>query len=296
MTGQVSIAMQIGTPFDGAGMLADSLRKNRSLLKRLDVLVPKIRWYKGQLSALAEELQGAPAAQEQLADLWADPRAPETGRRTFLSDRSLMAAPEEIFQGGRFLPFADRKPAWLRRSLGRETQVEMYVSLRIPANQIVDALRHFKSSDLHGLTGGLDPFSIRWSDAVLRLREACPDTPFVLWMKEEQPYIWPQLMHRAAGLYGPVMTDGIADGAARFLRPEIAAHLEAYLKKYDNYEPEFLARAFEHFTRKYAARDQAVEVIEVPGWTAQTVSQLTEAYMADIQEISAISGVTILSA
>ena len=295
MTGQVSIALQIGTPFDGAGALTESLRRNLSLLKRLDVLVPKPQWYPGRVDDLVKTLQGAPASPEQLATIWADPRVPETGHRTFLSAPDLMATPAGMFRNGRFLHGAEQRPAMLRRSLGADTEVEIYFSLRNPASLLDAALRHAKTDDLRELTGGLDPFTIRWSGVIRRLREACPDTPFVLWLKEEQPYIWPQLMHFAAGLHGPVLTNGIADGVSRFLRPEIAAHLEAYLKKYDNYEPEFLARVFERFTSKYAAHDQAVEVIQVPGWTAQTVSEITEAYMADIQEISAIEDVTILS-
>lgn len=296
MTDQVSIAMQIGTPFDGADALALSLRRNLTLLKRLDVLIPRQNWYQGKLTGFAETLQGRPAGPEELAGIWANPRRLAPGHRTFLSEPDLMAAPDELFKDGRFMPQAGRRPSMLRRSLGPETDAEFYFSLRNPASLIGAALKHFKSTDFRALSGGLDPFTIRWSDVILRLREACPDTPVVVWLKEEQPYIWPQLMHLAAGLQGPVLTDGIADGVAQFLRPEIATHLEAYLKKYDNYDPEFLARVFERFTRKYAAHDQSVEVIDVPGWTAQTVSEMTEAYMADVQDISAIGGVTILSA
>jgi hypothetical protein len=296
VAGPVSLTLQIGTPFDGSGGMAGSLRKNLNLLKRLDVLVPKPQWYAGKVMELADQLRGSSATEEQLASLWVNPRNGSSGHRTVLCEPGLMATGRELFAKGQFLPKAARRPGRVRRSLGENVQVEFFLSLRNPASLIDAALRHYQTVDLDGLTAGADPFKIRWSEMISRLRENNPETPIVLWMKEEQPYIWPQLLHLAAGLHHPVLTSGVADGAARYLRPEIAAHLEAYLKKYDNYEPDFLARVFEHFTRKYSAPDQAVEVIEVPGWTARTVADLTEAYMEDIRDISRIEGVTFLSA
>ncbi len=296
MAQKVNITLQIGTLFDGSDNLHHSLRKNLPLLKRLDVLVPKPHWYTDRLMNLVAELAGAPADKEQLVELWADLRNAQTGHRTVLSEPRLLAKENELFGRGMFLPSGHRRPTMVRSSFGAEINTEFFLSLRNPASLVDAALRHFDSRDLDGLLVGTDPFSIRWSDVIARLRTENPASPIVVWMKEEQPYAWPQLMHMAAGFHGPVMTSGVADAVASVLRPEVATHLEAYLKKYDNYDPEFLARAFEHFAQKYAAPDQRVEVIDVPGWSAQTVSDLTAAYMEDLDAVSRIEGITFLSA
>lgn len=292
----VDISLQIAPPLCAAGDLPRSLRRNTSLLKRLDVLVPKPQWYAGRVVKMAEELRGQPASEESLRELWADERQEGARHRVVLSEPRLMGGDAELFRDGRFLPAAALRPAWLQQSMGPGVQLGFFICLRNPAALIDAALRNAGGRDAAALLDGADPFSVRWSDVILRLRQACPDVPVTVWMKEEQPYVWPQLMHAASGLYHPVLTDGVADDVAGFLRPEVAAHLEAYLKKYDNYDADFLARAFEHFTRKYAARDQSVEVIDVPGWTAGTVSGLTAAYMEDMNSISSLDGVTFLSA
>jgi hypothetical protein len=293
---KTSIALQIGTLFDGSGQLAHALRKNRSLLGKLDIRIPRPRAHRGRLTTFADARQGATATPEELAKLWIPISDSDSRWHLFLSEPTLIGSGGGLLASEGFLPQGHERPSWIRQSLQQHVDLTFFLGLRNPASFAVAVLNELGERDLAKVAPGLDPFSMRWSTVIARLREANPDTPMVIWMREEIPYIWPQLMHLAAGLEHPVMTEGIADGVAGFLRPDIAANLEVLLERYNNYEPDFLAKVFEKFAQKYAARDIAVDVIDVPGWTGQMVAELSEAYLQDIQQVAAIDGVTVLGA
>jgi hypothetical protein len=214
----------------------------------------------------------------------------------FLSEPTLIGSGGGLLASEGFLPQGYERPTWIRQSLQQHVDLTFFLGLRNPASFAVAVLNELGERDLAKVAPGLDPFSMCWSTVIARLREANPDTPMEIWMREEIPYVWPQLMHLAAGLEHPVLTEGIADGVAGFLRPDIAANLEVLLERYNNYEPDFLAKVFEKFAHKYATRDIAVDVIDVPGWTGQMVAELSEAYLQDIQQVAAIDGVTMLGA
>jgi hypothetical protein len=72
--------------------------------------------------------------------------------------------------------------------------------------------------------------------------------------------------------------------------------LRAYLHEHREMSEEQKHRVIGAFLDKYAIEDAIEEEVDLPGWTDMLIEQLSVQYDADLDQIAAIPGVTILSA
>lgn len=295
MTSKTSLMLQICAAPEDSRDLIRSLRKNRDLLLKLGILVPLPKSYPAKLDKLANTYHGDLAPESDRRGLWALQSDNTLDQHTFLSHPTLIGTDQEVLIDGVFLPRATERPTWIRRSFGDGVELSFMLSLSNPARLINSAYARAPSEPFLAEIQNIAPWSVSWLAVIQQLRAQNPDTPIVLWQREETPFVWPALMHAAAGLENPVMIAGITDAMGKILRPGVVAQLDAMLEKNNTYDPAFLTSIFDKFLEKFSRPEAMSETIEIPGWTATTVETLTRLYAKDLELIRQIDGVTFLT-
>ncbi|WP_158964872.1 hypothetical protein [Chachezhania sediminis] len=289
-----TVALHIGSVHDGAMELVSSLRRNSELLAALGISVRRPRFYRRRLQEVAEDPGADPATSEQIAEIWQAFPDDSIPRHAFLNMPSLIGPDEELIRDGSFLPGAAIRPTAVRRYLD-QVDCTFFLGLVNPATMISRALATIENPELAATLASIQPAGLSWTNVITRLQQANPSTPIVVWTREELPFTWPQLMHRAAGLDSEVLVHGTADGLRELLPAEAKVSLEEYIQRKDMVDHRALARVFDVYLKHFVKPDNLTEVIEVPGWTAEVVNDITRHYRSDVAEIGRMSGVTLLT-
>jgi hypothetical protein len=73
------------------------------------------------------------------------------------------------------------------------------------------------------------------------------------------------------------------------------ARLLAYLKAHPPQTEVQKRRIIAAFLDKFALEEEVEEVVDIPGWTDQTIDTLTRAYEEDVWLIERMPGVTLIT-
>ena len=119
--------------------------------------------------------------------------------------------------------------------------------------------------------------------------------PITVWCNEDAPLVWAQVVREMAGLeHGEPVVGGYdllcdimsEDGASRFAK---------YIEVKSDLSEIQIRRVMTAFLEKFAVDEAVDEVIDLPGWSAELVSELTEIYDEDVFDIERIPGVQLIS-
>lgn len=294
-----SVSLLVGPQCGVEGPLLAALRRNMALLQALGIDAPLPRYYRRQFGELAEALKGEAAPREALSDIWKRLRVTQEPRHAYFADESLLGGPDRLLGEGRLLPDAHLRPSWWRAMFG-EIPCTLMVAVSQPLALVSAALAAEPEGEiaarLRGEIASADPEALSWAEVIGRLAEANPGVPIIVWSREEQPFVWPVLMHMAAGLPEMVMTEGLCDGLAELLPAEAMQSLETFVAAKDNLDPGFLAGVFEAYLRKFVPPEKLYDVISVEGWDRGFVRALAETYERDLVALRRMPGVKVLSA
>ena len=291
MTGQVSISVQIGSTFDGSQALLWSLRRNENVLAAHNVIVPRPKFYRRRLTELAETNQGAPAPKELQDELLYSTFEPDESGHVFFTDIDMMEPVAQMWDGTRWFPDLGRKAAWLHGLLP-SAPMRFLLSMRHPASFLSDVLR----------SGGYpkfdksmpDPTNLSWRDVVGDLRTQCPDVPMTVWRAEDLPLVWGQAMHAACALPDTVALQGIFDPLEGVMSEDGLKRLRKYLADRTDFTMEMRERVIAIFIDKFAAKDALANELDIPGWTEKMQKLAEEKYLADVDAVAGMAGVTYL--
>lgn len=214
-------------------------------------------------------------------------------RRMILSNSTFLCQPNRVFEDGQFYGMADYKVRAIR-GLFPQDDLSLFMAIRNPATFVPAVWEQARARTIAGYMGGLDPRSLRWSDVVGRIRAAAPEVPLTLWCNEDTPLVWNEVLHRLADLPADVPMAGAHDLLATIMTAEGFGRFTAYLETHPPASDIQLRRVIGAFLDKYAIPEEIEEEFDIPGWDADLVADLTEAYEADLDSIAAIEGVTVI--
>jgi hypothetical protein len=292
----MQIIYHIGAHHTDCDMLLRTLLRNVDLLAGAEVCVPGPSRYRKLIGEIVTTLRGAQAdriVQDTILDATLDIDDPD---RLILSSDSFICVPERVLDGGKLYGRAF-KSTWLRNLFpGRD--VAFALSIRNPATFLpaLYAPRRALGLSYAEFIAGTDPTSLRWSEMIARLRDTNPDCPVIVWCVEDTPLVWPEVLRAVTGVDADVHLEGEHDMLARVmqragmisLRDQIAADpLMSVQARRD-----LTLRLLEEFT----AEDQVEEEVDMPGWTAEMVDEMSRAYDADLDVIRSIPGVALVEA
>lgn len=289
----MQIAYHIGVNCTDEERLLRSLMRSADLLSRANVALPGPGRYRKLMRETVEGLVQGPAPSETrdvLVDAITD--MPEA-RRMVLSNAAFLTQPNRIFDEGHFYGMAAFKMQALRQMFPDDA-VTVFMALRNPATFVPAVFAQARARTMDAYLGAVDPRSLRWSDLVARLRAAQPDIPLVVWCNEDTALIWNEILHRLADLPADVPMEGAHDLLDTIMAPEGMARFRAYLASHPPASDLQLRRVIGAFLDKYAIPHEIEEEIDIPGWDAALVADLTATYEADLTRIAAMPGVTLV--
>jgi len=269
--------------------------KNRGMLARQQISAPGPGRYRVVLRDVVNRLRGEPAtaeAEELLIEAIADTDAPGT---LFLSNASFLCLPERALDDGRLYARAF-KARWLRQLFPRRDCV-FAIGLRDPASFVpaLFAVRKNRELDFEDYMTGVDPLALRWSDMIATIREHCPECEIIVWCNEDTPLLWGAIIRAVTGAAPDTALDGMLDIALRIVSREGASAIADHFGRPPHFDgPEF-RRALALLIETHGRADEIAEEIDLPGWDAALMAQLSAAYDADVVRIAAMPGVRFIA-
>ena len=144
------------------------------------------------------------------------------------------------------------------------------------------------------LLAGTDPRALRWSDPILRMRDAAPGIPITVWCNEDAPLIWPQILRSMAGFDQDDPVEGGLDGLDEIMTGEGLERLQAYIDTLEAPSAAKVRRLSLAFLERFTDEDATVEEIDMPGWTEADIERLGAIYDEDIEALQEADGVTVI--
>jgi hypothetical protein len=292
----MDIAFHIGANCTDDDRLLKSVAKNLPLLASQGTRVPNPARYRRLIRETIQHLRGAPpepGTRDVLIDAILDHG--ETTERLVMGNPAFICTPARICEAGCFHEMATFKARSLR-ALFPEDRIEMFLSIRNPASFVPACWEQTRGRGFDAFMAGLDPRSILWSDVVARLRHAAPDAGLTVWCDEDSALLWPDLVRALAALGPDAPIEGAHDLVYEIMHPEGAARLRDYLEAHPPASPEQTRRVVSAFLDKYARPDAVESEIDLPGWDAALIADLTAIYEADLERIARMEGVRFLAA
>ncbi|MFN3607362.1 MAG: hypothetical protein ACK4SS_09265, partial [Cypionkella sp.] len=224
----MQIVYHLGAHFTDDERLLKCLSANRDVLAAEGVFVPDPKTYRGLLRDYAVKLRGKPATPDQQADILGQIMGDQTAERLVLSWDSFMALPPWVLKETLYPAAGERVRAFSQIFPDMET--EFYLALRNPATLLPQLYRRNNPDSYDAFLAGSDPYELRWSYVIARIREINPDVPLTVWCDEDTPLIWPEVLRAVAGLPADQPLLGEYDLLAMLMSGEGLSRMQAYIE------------------------------------------------------------------
>ena len=274
--------------------LLKTLLRNKDRFRLQGTVVPGPGKYRYLIKDCIAALQDGQATAEARDVLWDAILEEEQADRVILSNANFFGSQRQSLAGSQFYPEAEERLLALRQLFAQD-DLELYIGLRNPATILPGLLENAHAERRAKVLEELDPYSLRWSDLLTRLRNAVPEVPITVWCFEDMPLIWAQIIREMSGLEMNQRLDGGMDLLAAIMTKEGMRRLRHYLGQHPEMTEMHRRRAFSAFLDKYVREDQLEEEIDLPGWNDSVVGTVTSFYEEDMETVQRIPGVTMLS-
>ncbi len=290
----MQLVLHTGVHFTEEDRLMKCLLRNRDDFAQRGVAVPGPGKYRTLLRETLMSMmttEPSPDARDVLLDAMLDEDRVD---RVILSNAHFFGAPRTAVRQGLLYTNAPQRLAHMAR-LFAEDQIEVFMAIRNPATFLPLAFEQSPREELMNFMGGVDPRQVRWSDTLVRMREAAPDIPITVWCNEDSPMIWAQIIREMAELEHGQKIIGGFDLLSEIMSKEGMTRFRAYLKKRPNMTEMQKREVIAAFLEKFALESAIEEEIETPGWSVELIEDLTEAYDEDMHTIQRIPGVHVIT-
>ncbi len=290
----MQVVLHSGAHFTDKNKLFKSLSKNTNLLAEVGTLVPSPRTYRRQIRDILDDDDGLAIAPMAKTQMMQDMTGGQNVDRIILSNSNFFGVPRGAVRHNCFYPNAGGRLAEFAE-IFRGEEIEIFLAIRNPATFLPALVDGSPEDSLDIVTGGSVPLSLRWSEAILRIREAVPSAPLTVWCNEDTPLIWEEILREMGGLELTAEIAGAHDLLQEIMSPDGLARFEAYLKSHPGLSEMQKRRVIAAFLDKFALEDALEEELDLPGWTEELIDALTEAYDEDVFQIERIPGVTLIT-
>jgi hypothetical protein len=291
----MQVAIHLGAHCTDEERLLKTLLQNKGVLAKQGISIPGPGRYRKTVVQAAQKLRGKEASQDSrdmLADAIVDD---DSAERMVLTFEHFMCVPGRIFENAMLYDKAGFKPMWLRNVFGG-LPVEFFLAIRNPATFIPAAFHHKEQGikDFATFLDGVNLDQIRWSDVILAIQESNPDSPLTVWCNEDTPLIWPEVVQKVSGHDPAQRLNGGFNILGTIMQRDGMRRLRAYLAAHPPKSELQRRRILAAFLDKYAIAEAVEEELDVPGWTGELVTRMTENYEEDLIEIARLPGVDFI--
>lgn len=287
------VILHAGVHFTDEDKLLKALRTNQDMLNFAGVSAPPPNTYRKQLRDMIAAVRSLGMASEPSFDATSLFEAASDTDRLVLSSSGFFGSPRMAVKSGKFYPDAEHRIDAFQ-SVFDGLKVELYIGIRNPAS-FLPALRHkIGSTAFDARLAGTDTHFLRWSELVLRLRDAFPVLPITVWCNEDTPLIWAEILRELSGVSPMEKLYGEYSLLSEILTDEGMKRFSNYLANNPSLTELQIRRITVVFLEKYAREDAIEEEVDLLGWTDEIIEELTELYEDDVDTISRIPGLRLL--
>ncbi|MEO0485652.1 MAG: hypothetical protein AAF092_07050 [Pseudomonadota bacterium] len=290
----MEIVYHIGAHETDEDRLLKCLLKNRATLMEQGISVPNPGRYRKLLRELLSQAPNQSQVQVKRDHILDEILGDDVAERVVMSNSNFMCVAPRVFENEQFYHLAPAKVHALG-TLFAEDNLELHLAIRNPATHIPAVLSSLDADIRERIVAGLDPFSLRWSDVITRIREACPRASLTVWCNEDTPLLWSQLIREISGLDHGIPISGGFDLLAEIMNEEGYRRFLNYLKANPPQTEVQKRRIIAAFLDKFARPEEVEQELDLPGWTDDVVARLTEIYEEDIFAIERIHGVDLIA-
>ncbi len=290
----MQIVFHIGANCTDGERLLKSLLKNAETFAGQGIRVPGPGRFRRLLRETIQNLGGgapAPETRDILLDAIIDDDAVT---RVVMSHGAFLGVPNQIFADGRFYALAERKIGGLA-ALFPDDELELHLALRNIATFLPAVFEAARAEDFGMFMAGADPRSLRWSDLIARLQTAAPNARLTVWCNEDTPLIWAQLIRELSGVDPLAKITGGFDLLSEIMTKDGMKRFLTYLKSHPPQTETQKRRVIAAFLDKYAIPEEIEEELDLPGWDAALVAELSERYDEDVYRIEKMPGVSFIA-
>lgn len=288
------IVYHLGVHCTDEERLIRCLLKNRAVLAEQGIVVPSPTRYRKLLRDTAVQLRGAAASVESQAMVLDQIMDEAQAERLVLSWDSFLSFPQWTLRGTMYSVAGERIRAFTR--IFPEIEAEFHLALRNPATFVPALYAKQSGRPYQEFIDGTRPETLRWSDVVRQILTQNPGVPLVIWCDEDTPLIWPEVLQAVSGHADGTALEDADELLAGIMAPEGLARLRAYLASHPPASIGQRRRIVAAFLDKFALPDQVEISFDLPGWSAAMVEDMTAAYLADVEAIRQMPGVTFIAA
>jgi len=290
----MQVVFHLGAPCTDDDHLIRSLLKNRDTLAKQGIAVPTPALYRDVLKDTMRALDGAPAPEELQRNILDAARIPEGTERIIFSDPRMVSINRLVVIGAQIWPMIDRVSRSLR-NLFPTARVEFMLGMRDPATLIPALFKTSRFRKFEEFTEDMQPHALAWSEMMTRMRASVPDCPVSAWCNEDTPLIWGEIMRELAGCDALMPLDGIDDLIEDLMDPAGFRRMHRYLAENPPENEMLRRRVVAAFLDKYALDDALEEELDTPGWSPEMLEDMTASYEEDMDSLSHIPGVTLIT-
>lgn len=274
--------------------LLKTLLRNKDRFRLHGTVVPGPGKYRYLLKDCMAALQEGQATTEARDVLWDAILEEEQADRVLLSNANFFGSQRQSIEGSQFYPEAEARLLSLQHLFAQD-KLELYIGLRNPATILPGLLENAHPDRKAQVLSNLDPFHLRWSDLLTRLRRAVPQVSLTVWCFEDMPLIWAQIIRDMSGLEMNQRLDGGMDLLSTIMSREGMRRLRQYLAQHPDMSETQQRRVMAAFLDKYVREDELEEEIDLPGWSEALIESVTALYEEDMQIVQRIPGVTMIT-
>lgn len=288
------IVYHLGAHCTDEERLVRCLLKNRGPLAEQGIVVPAPTRYRKLLRDTAVQLKGASASIETQALVLEQIMDEDVANRLILSWDSFLSFPQWVLRGTMYAFAGERIRAFTQ--IFPQIEAEFHLAIRNPATFLPALYDKQKGKSHAEFLEATDPMQLRWSDVIRQITAQNPGVPLVIWADEDTPLIWPEVLQAVSGHADGTRLEDTDELLAGIMSPDGLVRMRNYIA---THPPQSIAqrrRIVSAFLDKFALPDRVDMEFEFPGWTEQTVDQMTAAYHEDIARIRAMPDITFLSA
>ncbi|MBM3614681.1 MAG: hypothetical protein FJX28_04410 [Alphaproteobacteria bacterium] len=287
------IAYHLGAHFTDDERLLRCLLKNRDVLMQHEIVVPEPKRYRTLLRETATKLKGQAASLDDQALILEQIIEEDRAARLILSWDSFLSLPNYVLKDRLYPAAGERVRAFCQ--IFPEIEAEFHLAIRNPASFLPLLYDRLQPVSCAEFLAGADPLNLYWSDVIERILDSNPDAPLTIWCDEDTPLVWPEVLRSVAGLPADVVLQGEDDLLTSLMSGEGMTRMQAYL---DSHPPQSVMqrrKIVSAFLDKFALPERVDQDIEMPGWTADMVSEMTATYEEDVARIAQMDEITFLA-
>lgn len=271
-----------------------TLLRNKDLFLQYGTSVPGPAKYRTLLKESIAAAQHAPPSSDAAQVLWDSILEEENATRVILSNAHFFGSQADALHGNMLYPEAEVRLQTMSQLLSGDG-LHLFLAIRSPSGFLPSLLEKAGPARRENVIRNTNPLALSWADLLIRIRHTVPQMDITVWCHEDLPLIWAQILRLFGGLDDNTKVKGGLDVLMSIMSREGAQRLRQYLSDHPDMTEPYKRRIFMAFLDKYAKDDAIEEELDIPGWGPLFMRDIEEHYDRDVDRISAIPGVNLLS-